>query len=246
MTRPSPPSDLELLVTECDVLWGDQTRGRDGEQPTASVLVSRSGTALVPGPDLVAPVRSRLRGIVVDAPGGDGTERGVAPPIVNTCRGILEQAIGPIHVSGGPSYLVEPPLESSASLPVLRSGCPGDARLLRDARPDTWEAGEWTELLDGQSGPWAVLVDHDLVVAVCHTPRDAPSGVEGGIWTHPEFRGRGYAAAVTAEWANLLADRGRTLFYSTAADNRASQRVADRLGLREIGWIWQLRPPTTT
>jgi hypothetical protein len=36
---------------------------------------------------------------------------------------------------------------------------------------------------------------------------------------------------------------GRLLFYCTGVENRSSQRVTERLGLRRIGWIWRLQPP---
>lgn len=58
---------------------------------------------------------------------------------------------------------------------------------------------------------------------------------------HPEFRGKGHAAAVTAEWADLIRASARLLFYSTSGTNRSSQRVAARLGLRRIGYLWQLQ-----
>ncbi|MFG1701639.1 GNAT family N-acetyltransferase [Nonomuraea sp. M3C6] len=61
---------------------------------------------------------------------------------------------------------------------------------------------------------------------------------EAGTWTSPAFRGRGYAATATAAWADLFS--GTRLFYSTSADNHSSQRVAARLGLRNIGWLWKL------
>ena len=63
---------------------------------------------------------------------------------------------------------------------------------------------------------------------------------ECGVWTHPDYRGRGYAAAVTAAWADILRARGRCPFYSTDAQNVSSQRVAARLRLRPIGWTWNL------
>ena len=67
-------------------------------------------------------------------------------------------------------------------------------------------------------------------------------GAEAGTWTDPDFQRRGYAAAVTAAWASLFAPTGRQLFYSTSADNRSSQRVAERLGLHPIGWLWKIAP----
>jgi hypothetical protein len=33
---------------------------------------------------------------------------------------------------------------------------------------------------------------------------------------------------------------GRYLFYSTDAENLSSQRVARRLNLRALGWMWRL------
>ncbi|MFF3665559.1 GNAT family protein [Microtetraspora malaysiensis] len=47
-------------------------------------------------------------------------------------------------------------------------------------------------------------------------------------------------AATTAAWADLLSADCPHLFYSTSADNLSSQRVAGRLGLRAIGWLWKL------
>jgi hypothetical protein len=50
-------------------------------------------------------------------------------------------------------------------------------------------------------------------------------------------------AAVTAAWAALMRPTGRHLLYSVARTNVSSQRVAARLGLRPIGWLWQLAAP---
>jgi RimJ/RimL family protein N-acetyltransferase len=83
-------------------------------------------------------------------------------------------------------------------------------------------------------------------VSICHTPGPlTPRGAECGVWTQPGFRGRGYATATAtaAAWAASLRPTGRILFYSTDADNRSSQRVAERLQLRPIGWTWRLRAP---
>ena len=79
------------------------------------------------------------------------------------------------------------------------------------------------------------------VVSICHTPVANARAAEAGTWTRAEFRGRGLAAACTAEWARLLRPSGRLLFYSTSRSNRSSQRVAARLRLRRLGCLWQLR-----
>ncbi|MEO3803255.1 hypothetical protein [Nonomuraea sp. B1E8] len=66
--------------------------------------------------------------------------------------------------------------------------------------------------------------------------------IEIGVIWRLDDRGRlpgpGLAAATTAAWAGLLP--GTRLFYSTSADDHSSRRVAARLGLRSIGWLWKL------
>ncbi|MDZ7727477.1 MAG: GNAT family N-acetyltransferase [Dehalococcoidia bacterium] len=89
-------------------------------------------------------------------------------------------------------------------------------------------------------GPWAMALVEGRVVSICHSPRLDDYGAEAGTWTDPAFRGRGYAAAATAVWAKQIHETGSVAFYSTSADNRSSQRVAERLGLELIGWLWKL------
>ncbi|WP_334034543.1 GNAT family N-acetyltransferase [Burkholderia cepacia] len=79
--------------------------------------------------------------------------------------------------------------------------------------------------------PWCAAVVDGEVASVAFAARLSEVGAELGLATAPAFRGRGLAAAVTAAWSRLPSLRTRTLFYSTDSDNRASQRVAARLGL---------------
>lgn len=84
--------------------------------------------------------------------------------------------------------------------------------------------------------PWCVLLDDDgAVAATAFAARLGEQGAEAGVYTFPAWRGRGLAGVVTAAWSRLPALRGRALFYSTAIDNRASQQVARKLGLRQLG-----------
>jgi hypothetical protein len=82
--------------------------------------------------------------------------------------------------------------------------------------------------------PWCAAMVDEIIAALCFAARIGPRGLEAGVYTFPGYRGRGLAAAVTAAWSSLAELGRKTLFYSTSRDNRSSQRVAERLGLRCI------------
>ena len=83
--------------------------------------------------------------------------------------------------------------------------------------------------------PWCVALAGGEIASIAFAARIGPVGAETGVYTFPGFRAQGFAAAVTAAWSSLPSLSGRALFYSTAKSNRSSQRVAARLGLRQIG-----------
>jgi RimJ/RimL family protein N-acetyltransferase len=253
-------SDLELLATEIEVLWGIDSRGRYSEAPLATIAVAAGGTAVVPGlrvRDYVAaqleaavaaprpPVRDHVAALLeaaVAAPRPAELSPERPPRALEVCRELLEHEGFRISVSAGPSYAVERPVPPDIPLPVVRS-TDVDAReaVDRGSRPESWLPGEWDRLLDGTLGPWAMVVDGTTVVSICHTPRDTRWGAEAGTWTDPDHRGRGYAAAATAVWAAVLGNgRDRPLYYSTDGINVSSRRVAERIGLRPLGWLWKL------
>lgn len=129
---------------------------------------------------------------------------------------------------------------ASRGVAIERSGGSGVDRL-RNANPGNWHPIEWDELLRGQLGPWAIATDGDHAISICHTPGPLTERTaECGVWTDPQFRGHGYAAATAVAWVALVRSPRRHLFYSTGADNLSSQRVAQRLRLRELGWTWRL------
>ncbi|MFC7327966.1 GNAT family N-acetyltransferase [Marinactinospora rubrisoli] len=125
---------------------------------------------------------------------------------------------------------------------------PRDVDLLRVEMATLWDTDRQGRLRGG----------HHLVMGVAEDGRTTAVGEEvppaladqvldlasrGDDHVDPGHRGRGHAASVTAHWATEFAEDRRRLFYSTSAENTSSQRVAARLGLRRLGWIWKLSRP---
>ena len=79
--------------------------------------------------------------------------------------------------------------------------------------------------------PCLALLDHGRLVSLCFSARNTPIAAEAGVDTREEFRGRGYAPAVVAAWAQIVRQEGRVPLYSTSWDNLASRSVARKLGL---------------
>jgi len=89
------------------------------------------------------------------------------------------------------------------------------------------------ELPDWQ--PFIALVENDRAVSVCRSARITPEAHEAGVETLPDFRGKGGAQTVTAEWARFVRAAGAMPLYSTTWENAASQAVARKLNLRCYG-----------
>ena len=228
-------SDLELLEIEMDVLWGAATA------PELVIACARDGARLRIARHLEAEVARAV------AAATDGTppeaDLDAPPPQLERCRVLLEEALGAavrLAPGSGPSYLIHSEVTFQPTAELVKSD-DADRAALRGANPGNWRADEWLDLLDGHLGAWVMARHGERVISICHTPRSNSIAAEAGVWTHPEFRGQGHAAATTALWAALMRPTGRLLFYSTWRTNRSSQRVAARLGLRRIGSLWQLQ-----
>lgn len=83
--------------------------------------------------------------------------------------------------------------------------------------------------------PFIALVEAGHAVSVCRSVRITSEAHEAGVETLPEFRGKGYAKDVVAEWARLVRAAGAIPLYSTAWENDASQAVARKLHLKCYG-----------
>ncbi len=247
------PSDIGLLQIEIETLWVTDTRSRLVQErrsngPAAPYLViacSHDGRTVAIGSDVPDALAAELEAAVAAAPPSPDPATPAAP--LARCALLLEDAFGAVDLSSGPSYLIEGAIAFESAAEVTRSD-DANVEALRRQNPDRggWSPEEWRLLLDGTLGSWALATTGGQVISICHTARLAGRGAEAGVWTDPDFRSQGHAAAVTAAWASLLAPSGRYLFYSTSANNSSSQRVAARLNLRPIGWMWKLSRPATT
>ncbi|GAA2757595.1 GNAT family N-acetyltransferase [Actinopolymorpha rutila] len=237
---------VDLLATEMDVLWDRDAGGRLRQAHYVVLGVADDGQLLAVGEDVPDDVADVLETAVERDRGRGDAEPGRPPEVLAYCRQRIIEALGPVVTSAGPSYLFPGTgtPNDAATVRIVRSDDEAETHDgLRAANPDTWTDEEWADLVTGRLGPWAIAVRDSRVLAVAHTPVADARGAEAGVWTHPDARGRGLAATVTSHWAALIRRTGRLPFYSTSADNLSSQRVAARLALRPIGWVWKLSAP---
>jgi hypothetical protein len=229
--------NLELLAIEARMALDD--RGRLPGLCGVRLSVARDGQLLVVGslvPDALVP--TLLEAV-------DRSRREAAPnrepAALAASRAILDPRCGPLTVRTGPYYVIGPEvIGPDVRGEIVRSDASPTGSLL-SMNPGNWTPEAWGSLLEGQLGPWAMVLADDRVVSICHTPRLlTDEAAECGVWTDPAHRGRGYASAATATWADIVRPSGRVLFYSTDARNLSSRRAAARLRLRPIGWTWTL------
>jgi RimJ/RimL family protein N-acetyltransferase len=138
---------------------------------------------------------------------------------------VLREMLGGPESAGGPAYRFPDVIATS-----------GEAiRLTDENRELAKETFPWLyeEVADWQ--PCFVVVQDGAVVSACYSSRIGPLAAEAGLDTLAEFRGRGYAAAVTAAWGSEIRAMRRIPIYSTGWSNLASQGVARRVGLKLFG-----------
>jgi RimJ/RimL family protein N-acetyltransferase len=142
------------------------------------------------------------------------------------------------------TYLFPKALEHGHDARVVSSHTPEGAQLLRQIQAEGMPEGlaemGFSEARDFWP-PWCATLNGETIVSIAFTARLSPVGAEVGVVTPSAFRGRGFAAAATAEWSSLRSLEGRNLFYSTDATNVSSQRVAERLRLPFLGPSFSIR-----
>ena len=99
-----------------------------------------------------------------------------------------------------------------------------------------WVSGE----IAGGRLPVLAIVEGKYPISICFSARSSEVAAEAGVETVPAFRGRGFAARVTAAWALAIRASGRIPLYSTSWTNAASLAVARKLGLMAYATGWSL------
>lgn len=151
--------------------------------------------------------------------------------------------LGPVKAHPGLSFHLPHRSPAPTTATLVSSGTVEGARLEADLTrdgmpPDLVEMG-FRDVSDLWT-PWCLALQDGRIASLAFAARLGEGGAELGLATLPAFRGRGLAAAATAGWSALPALADRTLFYSTAKSNLASQRVVAKLGLRFIGPTWDI------
>lgn len=229
-------SAIELLAIQAEGSF--DRRGRIAGLYGLTIACTAERCALWIGGDVPDPIAAELTA-AFDLGGAPG-DPVAPPPALGPCYRILARGGRALDGRAGPSFVFPGDTRFACDPDIVRCDAPiPDA--VRRGNPGNWHPVEWDELVHGALGPWTMALAGDRVVSICHTPGPLRArGAECGVWTAPDFRGRGHASAVTAAWAAILQPSGRFLFYSTDADNRSSQQVARRLALRPLGWTWRL------
>lgn len=228
-------TDLELMNIHVSALFTHDTESR-------LLFVNEPGGALIPAPrlflgrtragnvwrfhaDLPEKLCEELDALCADEPPVNGAFNEPLRHLETFVR-LLESNAPLQEVSSGPAYQFtrhKPPSKS-----LLAVVTKDNAGLLQGgfeemvAELPTWQ-------------PFVALVENNRAVSVCRSVRIAPDAHEAGVETLPEFRGKGYAKDVVAEWARLVRAAGVVPLYSTAWENNASQAVARKLHLQCYG-----------
>jgi hypothetical protein len=233
--RRSPISELELIELHVRTLYTHDDDGRlvavnvRRRPPAARFFLGRTARDVIwrVRHDLPADLVAQLAALAEAEPVTADLER---PP---ACLAAVRAALA-IHGpppdpsdDGGPEYWF-PDVIAAPPGPAAVAVTDDNAGILQRWLP------EWIPDVSAQL-PIRVVVIDGAAVAICACVRWPGQATHAGVETHPAFRGHGYAAIATAAWAQAMRDRDIIPLYGTSWTNRASQRVAARLGLIRYG-----------
>jgi len=132
-------------------------------------------------------------------------------------------------VEGGPVFIFPDVLSQSSGVVTIKDIKPLEKNLRG------WAANEIESC-----SPILAVVEEGNVVSACFCARRSEVAAEAGLDTAENWRGRGFAAQVTAAWAQAIRAERLLPVYSTDWDNHASRAVARKLGLIEVASNWKV------
>jgi ribosomal protein S18 acetylase RimI-like enzyme len=115
--------------------------------------------------------------------------------------------------------------------PAVRALRLGDVGLVERSRCG-WTRSYFQRLFAIGRQPWAVIQDGAIVSRASSGYPDVQSEEVVGVWTHPQWRGRGLARKLVSAVAGDILARARYAAYTTTYDNLASQAVARSVGFQ--------------
>jgi RimJ/RimL family protein N-acetyltransferase len=224
-------NDRELMEIQAGILFQYDANGRilGSNEPNGTfgprLFLGRTKDGHVArfGATVPKAVVRQLEEIVKREPSGG--DLSADPVEMQAIREALSQHAPVSREAGGPAYR----FPESFAVPD------NVVQLTAENRDLVKETFRWLfDELDDWAPGFAVVAD-GVAVSVCYSSRIGSQAAEAGVDTLPDYRGRGYAPAVTAGWATAVRGSGRIPLYSTAWDNLASQAVARRLGMIVYG-----------
>jgi RimJ/RimL family protein N-acetyltransferase len=129
--------------------------------------------------------------------------------------------------------LSEPPTEHAH--PLVRRLTPVDTPLLEAAPSAIQGAGFGGPAGLLREGIVAGAVDGNRLVGIAHTSAITERYADVGVATLEPYRGQGISTAAASLVCRAIQETGRTPVWSCGEDNRASLRVAEKVGFRQIG-----------
>ncbi|MBK8900075.1 MAG: GNAT family N-acetyltransferase [Anaerolineaceae bacterium] len=158
----------------------------------------------------------------------------VAPELADELEPLLAAQMGCALRRQGDVYhtLTQPPPATLLSHAGVRLLTEDDLPLLLAAPPEL-RGHNPEQLLQKTAAAGAII--HNKLVAIAQNYALTERYGDIGVFTLPEWRGQGLAAAAAALVANWLQGNGRTPVWSCGEQNQASLRVAKKVGFVENG-----------
>ena len=158
----------------------------------------------------------------------------VAPSIAFQLSELLESAMGrPVRFLDDIYHVLRHPV-TPARGETVRLLSPVDSGLLERAPLGLRGEGWGSSLALLREGVAAAAIIDREIVALSHTTARAGQFADLGVATLPAWRNRGLASATAALVASEVQSAGQTPVWSAGATNRASLRVAQKLGFVEV------------